>query len=246
MLQKKITSLQHPQVLYWTQLRKEKAAREEAKALLITGETLICELSQKITIKSLITLEPAPEIPAEERFIVTEEILKKITGLQNPAPFAAEAELPAPQKIEKCERVLILDQIADPGNLGTLVRTAHAFNWDGVIATPGTVDFFNDKALRASRGAIFHLPFMWQTTNEITYWAEKNSIDLFLADIQGQSLQEVSFHKPFALILSNEARGPMNWAEKKGHKITIPMNSQAESLNVATAGAILLYTMRVS
>lgn len=226
-------------------MRRDKMARQEAKSLLISGETLIFELSQKIPIKSLITLEPAPEIPAEKRFLVTEAILKKITGLQNPAPFAAEVDLPAEQKIEKGQRVLILDQISDPGNLGTLIRTAHAFGWDGVIATPGTVDFFNDKALRASRGAIFHLPYSWQTVDEIEKSVQKNQWELFLADTEGKPLDQISFSKPCALILSNEAKGALEWAEKKGTKITIPMYKGAESLNVATAGAILLYTMRI-
>lgn len=244
MLIKKITSLTHPLIFYWTQLRKEKEAREEARSLLVTGKTLVFELSQKISIKSLITLKPAPEIPAKARFIVTEEILKKITGLKNPDPFAAETELPSPRSIDNPKKVLILDQISDPGNLGTLVRTAHALGWDGVVATPGTVDFFNDKALRASRGAIFHLPYLWQTSEEIKIWAKKNSIELFLADIEGDPADKVIFGKTSALILSNEARGPMNWAETLSQKVTIPMKKDSESLNVAIAGAILLYAMR--
>lgn len=244
MLLKKITSLQHPNVLYWTLLRKNKKDREEAGSLLISGETLISELSQKFPIKSLITLEPAPEIPAKERFIATEEILKKITGLQSPPPFAAEIALPSQQSMKKRKKVLILDQISDPGNLGTLVRTAHALRWEGVIATPGTVDFFNDKALRSSRGAIFHLPYLWQTPEQIMEWSSTNSIPLFLADTTGQLLDTLSYKGPCSLILSNEAQGAANWPEKAASKITIAMNKESESLNVASAGAILLYAMR--
>jgi TrmH family RNA methyltransferase len=243
MLENKITSLQHPLVLYWTTLRKEKAAREEAGSLLIAGKTLIQDLSQKIPIQSLISLEPTPEISAKKKFLVTEDILKKITGLESPGPLAAEVALPKPQVIKNSQRILILDQISDPGNLGTLIRTAHAFGWDRVIATPGTVDFFNDKALRASRGAIFYLPYSWQTKEEIEELIQENSLDLFIADTKGKSLDQLSFEKPCALVLSNEAGGPRVW-HSNSCKMTIPMCEEAESLNVASAGAILLYTMR--
>jgi len=243
MTTKIITSLQHPKVLYWTQLRKEKSFRDESQSILITGKVLLYELSQKFAIKSLITIEETPEIAAKEKFTVTEGILQKITGLKNSGGFAAELQMPLPQTMEHRKKILILDQITDPGNLGTLVRTAHALGWEGVIATPGTVDFFNDKALRASRGAIFHLPYLWQTREQIQQLAIKNSLYLLVADTEGDSLDKAPFQKPYGLILSNEARGAVNWTTKLTKKVTIPMCDEAESLNVATAGAILLYVI---
>ena len=246
MLTQKITSLQHPLVLHWSSLRKEKKAREEAKSLLISGEVLISEVSQKIPIKSLITLGSASKINAKQHFLVSEEILKKITGLHTPPPFAAEVDLPPIHPIKSLKQILILDQLSDPGNLGTLIRTAHALGWEGVAATPGTVDFFNDKALRASRSSLFHLPYSYQTEEEIEKWAQSEKINLFLADLKGEPLSQVEFKKNTSLILSNEANGPADWAKKMGRKIAIPMASHAESLNVAVAGGILLYAMRPS
>lgn len=244
MVTKKIVSLQHPLVKHWVQLRSHRPYREEKKQLLLMGEKTIRELAEKFVIKSLITLTPNPEIPASEQYIVSEAILKKITGLEAPDGFAAEVALPEPRDVSTKQSILILDQISDPGNLGTLLRTALALGWDGVIFTPGTVDPFNDKALRASKGAIFHLHYSHLTPEEITAWFKEKRIHAYAADLEGQSLKGSSFKFPIALILSHEALGPATWALETATKITIPMASSVESLNVAASGAILLYQMR--
>ncbi len=153
-------SLQHPLVKKCVGLRTDKAVRDHSKTILLIGEKMVRELSQRIQLHTLITTEPS-EIRAQEHYVVTDSILKKITGLPAPDGFVAIAPFPQPQSLENKKRLLILDRISDPGNLGTLLRTALALNWDGVIFTPGTVDPFNDKALRASKGALFSLPY-WE------------------------------------------------------------------------------------
>ncbi len=243
MLAKKITSLQHPLIKHWVQLRKTKAYREESKSLLLTGEKAILELPAGI--KNLISTTPS-DIPAQETYLVTEEMLKKITGLEEPGVFAAEVDLPPPQPPDRENRLLILDGIQDPGNLGTLLRTALAFGWEKVVATPGTVDFFNDKALRAAQGANFRLPYSSQTPEQIISWLRNRKASLWIADAQGQSLQNTPFSTPLALVLGSEGQGPGAWTKDLGHLISIPMQNQVESLNVAAAGAILLYTLRPS
>jgi RNA methyltransferase, TrmH family len=240
MLAKKILSLQHPQVLHWTQLFKTRSLREKSGTVLVSGEKLIRELAQDAPLKCLMTLEDHPEIPASERFLVSESILKKITGLKSPDGFAAEILLPAPSDLSSCQNLLILDRIADPGNLGTLLRTAYALSWDGVAATPGTVDFFNDKAIRAALGATFRLPYAIESPETIASW----KFSFYIGDIEGTPLAKASFQSPRALILGNEGQGISPWAQAIGKKIHIPMRKEAESLNVAAAGAILLYAMR--
>ena len=238
--EKKITSLHHSQVFHWTQLLKKRAYRQENGTVLVSGKRLILELAQKRPLHALMTVDKAPEIWAENRFLVTESILKRITGLEAPDGYAAELDLPPPQDLSHCKRLLVLDGISDPGNLGTLLRTAYALGWEGVVATPGSVDFFNDKALRAAKGATFYLPYAWAPSEEIMTW----KTSFFIADIEGEPLSEVVFHPPFALVLSSETKGPGRWTEILGKKIHIPMQGGAESLNVAAAGAILLYAMR--
>lgn len=236
MVPKKITSLQHPLVKHWLQLRTDKTYREETQRLLISGE----KMAKELPIDILIALEPSSTIQSKETYLVTEPILKKITGLNQPDGFAAELSLPPPQNLTSKKYLLILDQIADPGNLGTLFRTALALNWEGVILTPGTVDLFNDKALRAAKGAQFHLPYQWLSPEEIT----SLKLHFYTADLEGTPLQKASFHPPLGLILSSEGQGAGAWSKTISEKIHIPMNQKSESLNVASSGAILLYAMR--
>lgn len=183
------------------------------------------------------------DIPAKEHYLVSEEILKKITGLGAPSGLAAEVSMPEPQDLRAKKKVLILDRLADPGNLGTLLRSALAFGWEGVIVTPNTVDLFNDKALRAGKGAIFHLPYMRMQEAELIEWAKH--VHVYVADTEGMALGKIKPQEPFALVLSSEAEGPDPWTESAGKKITIPMKKGVESLNVAASGAILLYQFTV-
>ncbi len=236
MLPKKILSLQHPLVKHWVRLRKEKPYREETKRLLIMGEREISE--QPIAV--LISTEDS-DVPAQERYLVSEEILQKITGLHAPSGLAAEVDLPPPQDISNAKRLLILDRLADPGNLGTLLRSALALGWEGVIVTPHTVDVFNDKALRAGKGAIFHLPYREMGEEELLKWVTEKKVHLYVADTEGKPVSTLRPQEPLALVLSSEGAGPSAWAEKLGIQVTIPMKPGVESLNVASSGAILLY-----
>lgn len=244
MLTKKILSLQHPLIKHWVQLRLERSYREEKKRVLVMGEKSLRDLSKKISIHTLITVDPAPHIPSKEQVLVSEQILKKITGLENSDGFAAEIDLPEPQNLSGKRRLLVLDRIGDPGNLGTLLRTAAALGWEGVIFTPGTVDPFNDKALRAAKGASFLLPYSRLDLDQINALFLENKFAVYLADIRGKLFSEISYSTPLALILSSEAKGPSSWPENQLTRITIPMMPEIESLNVASSGAILLYAMR--
>ena len=239
---KEIVSLKHPLISHWLSLRKERSFREQEKAVLIMGEAMVRELSLEIPLLSLITTNPVSSIRAKEHYLVTPEILKKITGLEQPDGFAAIAPLPQIEDLRSKNYILILDQLADPGNAGTLLRTALALGWEGVVTTTGTVDLFNDKALRAARGATFRLPLMHQSHEQLSEWiGEKN---LFVADVDGEPLNQMKVSPPVSLILSSEAHGPQIWAEKLAKKISIPMQNSVESLNVSSAGSILLYALR--
>lgn len=236
MVTKKITSLQHPLVLEWCKLRQDKETRIKTKKVLIMGKRMVSE----VTVDTLIATEETPEVLAKDTYIVTEGILKKITGLKNPDGFAGITHLPEPQDLSQKKFLVILDQISDPGNLGTLLRTILALNWEGVILTPHTVDLFNDKVLRAGKGAHFHLPYCYMDPADII----KMNLHFYTADLEGEELDEVEFQKPRAVILSHEAHGTSVWSELMAQKVTIPMNPQSESLNVAASGAIILYAMR--
>ena len=140
--------------------------------------------------------------------------------------------------------IVVLDALADPGNVGTILRTAVALGWDGAFLTPNTADPFNDKALRAARGAPLFLPLRQGSLEELTELVRSNKMTVYVADVEGKELQEASFKKPLALVLGHETLGPSAQAKELGQAITIPMESSMESLNVASAAAIIMYQMR--
>lgn len=238
-----ITSLQHPLIKHWVALRKENSYRKESNTVLLIGDTIIQEFPHPI--KALISTKPS-NIRAEKKYLVTVEMLHKIAGLGSFEGIIAEVDLPSPQNVEEKNFVLIVDQIQDPGNLGTLLRAALGLGWEGIMATPGTADFFNDKTIRASRGAIFHLPFAYKTPEEIAAWVERKKIPLWIADAKGTPINEIPCKPPIALLLSHEGQGVREWSRAIGRPLSVPLQNNVESLNVAIAGAILLYEMRGS
>ena len=136
--------------------------------------------------------------------------------------------------------VLIADQIRDPGNMGTLLRTAEAAGADAVILAPGTVDAFSPKVVRAGMGAHFRLPVWDQTWEELRALAE--GLTVFLAESgAGLPAWDADFVQPLALLIGGEAFGASPQARSLAdHTVTIPMPGRADSLNAAIAAGILI------
>lgn len=136
--------------------------------------------------------------------------------------------------------ILLADQVRDPGNLGTILRTAQAIGVEAVLLTPGTVDGFSPKVVRAGMGAHFHLPIFHLPWQEIHAYLKK--IPVFLAEAdQGTPLWEANFHKPCALLIGGEAFGASPMGEEIAtQRVTIPITGKAESLNAAVAAGILM------
>lgn len=154
--------------------------------------------------------------------------------------------------------LLIPDQIRDPGNLGTLLRTAAAAGVQAVFLPPETTDAFAPKVVRAGMGAHFRLPIASMRWEEIERFIDSAShrviesasqrvgesaqLNVFLADMEGQSCWEADFRRPLALIVGGEAEGASQEARKLANRqVRIPMPGGAESLNAAIAGAILMF-----
>lgn len=136
--------------------------------------------------------------------------------------------------------IVIADQIRDPGNMGTLLRTTEAAGGDGLILAPGTVDAFSPKVVRAGMGAHFHLPIQHKSWEEIENYI--GGIPVYLAESSGGiSLWEANLAQPCALLIGGEAFGASKQGEAAAtHKVTIPMKGRAESLNAAIAAGILI------
>ncbi len=141
-------------------------------------------------------------------------------------------------------RLLLLDGLQDPGNVGTLVRAAWAFGVDGVLALDGTVDPWNAKVVRASAGALLHLPVVRAPWAEAAAWLAVRKVPLLVADARGEDIRGFRPECPWALVVGNEGAGPRRALLSAGARtLAIPMVPGADSLNAGVAGAILLFSL---
>ena len=111
--------------------------------------------------------------------------------------------------------------MTDPGNLGTLIRSAWAFGVDGILLLPGCVDIFNDKALRAAKGASLHMPFQYIQESDFSLFGEKK-FTIYIGDIEGDDFTTIAYRSPYILLLGNEGQGISKAFMNIGKKITIP------------------------
>jgi TrmH family RNA methyltransferase len=173
---------------------------------------------------------------------VSPSLMRSLSDTETSQGILAALELtPLPLPLSP-DFLLILDQIRDPGNLGTLLRSADAAGVQAVLLPPETTDAFAPKVVRAGMGAHFRLPIHAMTWEEIGRVGKSAGLQVFLADMDGQSCWDVDLRQPLALIVGGEAEGASRSARKLANqKIGIPMLGKAESLNAAVAGSVLMF-----
>ncbi len=143
------------------------------------------------------------------------------------------------------KRALIIDQLQDPGNLGTLIRSADAFNFDLVISLKGSCDIYNPKTVRSTMGSLFHIPIVKDISSVEAYEfliTKKAKIYSTSLDESSIEIDKIDIIMPFAIVLGNESKGVSKfWDDNSDHNIIIPMKGKAESLNAGVAGSIVMY-----
>jgi TrmH family RNA methyltransferase len=190
--------------------------------------------------RGLELIEAFTALGVRDIFEIPPSLMSEISGTETPQGILAVLKL-HPIPLPKAPTFLILaDQVRDPGNMGTLLRTAEAAGADGVILTPGTVNAFAPKVLRAGMGAHFHLPIHalpWEEINALL-----KGLPVFLATADGDlPIWEANFTQPCVLLLGGEAFGATPMGEALATDwVVIPMPGRAESLNAAMAGGILI------
>ncbi|MDN6749738.1 MAG: RNA methyltransferase, partial [Staphylococcus equorum] len=179
---------------------------------------------------------------AEEVFEINLKVAEALSGTVTPQGFFAVIEKPV-HETRKAQQVLLIDCIQDPGNLGTLIRTADAAGLDLIVLEKGTADPYQDKVMRASQGSVFHIPIVSQDLSEF--------IDEFEGEVYGTALDnavaynQIQSQEKFALLLGNEGEGVNpELLSKTTQNLTIPIYGKAESLNVAIAGSIVMYHLK--
>ena len=246
-----ITSSQNPKLKLVRALLGRPKERRETEAFVVEGVRLVEEaikanwqfqfvlfsdgLSERG--KELVKTLTANQIEVEE---TSGDLLQNLSETETPQGILAVLPLANLSIPDSPNFVLIPDQIRDPGNLGTLLRTATAAGAQAALLPPETTDAFAPKVLRAGMGAHFRLPIHSMTWDEIREYIK--DLQIYLADMNGRSCWETDLRQPLALIIGSEAEGASEEARKlTAQKIAIPMPGNIESLNAGVAGSVLMF-----
>ncbi len=230
-------------------------ARLSGGMVAIEGDHLLQEALRSGMVLKTVFVSERREVPrivprGVEVLRLTDDVFTSVVETQSPQGVAALLVPPVPTLEDVMGRasaslILVAAGLQDPGNLGTLVRSAEAFGATGVLTTPGTVSAWNQKALRASVGSVFRVPVVAVTASEIEGLKERG-VRLIAAvgtdDFGVVAAQEMDFTSACALMIGNEGAGlAAEWMEMCDARVTIPCPGKVESLNAAVAGSLLLY-----
>ena len=182
---------------------------------------------------------------------VSEKDFRSAAETESPQGVLAIADVPRRSldtlDVPELCRILLLDGVQDPGNVGTILRTAAALGATATIALPGTVDLWNAKVIRGSMGAQFRHPALHASVDDALGFLARLSIELWATDTAGTPLEHAGAPKRLAIALGNEGAGISSSIRAKAERtISLPISGDVESLNVAVAAGILLYELRES
>ena len=232
----KITSFDNPKIKYLVKLNKASFRKEEKK-FIVEGPHLVKEARLKGVLLEAYSIEEK-----EDYIEIPEAIMKKICNTDTVVTEIGLCSII--NKKELSNKLLLLDGVQDPGNMGALMRSAKAFGFNTIVLGDGSVDIYNDKVIRSSQGAIFKLNFIHK--NLLDFIPTLKDYDVYGTNVvNGISLDKVLKNKKMAIILGNEGKGispSLNAILKQN--IYIPMDN-TESLNVSVAGGIIMYELRL-
>ena len=222
----------------WVTDLQSKKKRQEQKAFVVEGnksiqEYLLADFSPIVIYGTTLSSDFSVQV-------ISEHSMKRMSSLKNPSPFLAVFSIPEPVNLSTKGWIMVVDQLTDPGNLGTLIRLCDWFGIHHIVCSNNTVDCFNPKVVQATMGSLsrVHLNYC-----ELGAFFEQNTLPVFGTYLDGESIYSVTFPQSGILVMGSEAHGISSelspWITKK---ITIPRKEEKgpESLNVAIAAAICL------
>lgn len=235
---------------------KDKKYRDERNEFIVEGIKMVGEaIKEEANIKTIIICDDCYnncEIPSELKYeiakkkivYVSQKVFDSITDVTNPQGILAVVEKNKVNDIDyKQDFFLILDDIQDPGNIGTILRTADSINLNQIIVSSKTADAFNPKVVRSTMGAIFRINvIVCDDLSNVISQLKKHKVKIAATDLKtDKSIYDVNYKKT-AVIIGNEANGVSEkLLERADVKIKIPMTGKTESLNAAVATGIILY-----
>lgn len=252
----KITSLKNERVKFWRELLR-KPVKEGNKILFFSeGEHMVSEALQEGKVWELIVSEGRTErfstllSEAKQRdtdvFVVTDHVMSGITDTRTPQGICCVSMIHMPESVTG-KKLVALERVQDPGNVGTILRTMDAFGYDMLLIDPGCADPYSGKASRASMGAVFRVPVLWvpDLAGTLTQLRQKG-FSIVAGELHGKDLRTVSPDKQTGecILVGNEGAGLSESVLCCSDiRVKIPMPGRAESLNAAIAASILMYEM---
>ena len=235
-----ITSLNNEHIKEILKL-KEKKYRDLSNTFLIEGRHLVLEAHREKKIVELILEQDELFTLDTNTLYVSSSVMKKLSDLKTPSNVMAVVEKLDEKPIG--EKILILDNVQDPGNLGTIIRSAVAFNFDTIVLSPKTVDLYNPKVVRSTQGMMFHTNIIIREPVSFINELKNEGYKIVGTKVtNGIDVRESKTYSHFALIIGNEGKGMSEeLSELCDEYLYIKMNDQCESLNAAVAASILMY-----
>ena len=221
----------------------QKKYRDETRTFLVEGEHLVKEAYESGNLLEVICLygeEFNYNVPIIN---VTSNVMKAISQLDTPYNIVGICKYMDEKELGK--KILMLDDIQDPGNLGTIIRSSLAFNIDTIILSQKCVDLYNSKVLRGCQGMNFHINIIRDDLKKYITKLKEDNYVIYTTDVNdGKDLKSIEIKDKYVIIMGNEGNGvSKEISSLADEKIYIKMNSSCESLNVAVATSIILYQL---
>lgn len=252
-----ITSTSNEQIKNIIQLKEKSKVRKQKKQYVVEGLKMFSEVPKEdlrgVYVSEHFLKENEGKLQGVNFQTVSDSVFKKISDTVTPQGVLAvvaqkentlDEILNNRRKNKSC--IVVLDRLQDPGNLGTILRTAEGAGISGIVMSSDCADIYNPKVIRSTMGSIFRVPFA--VVDDLPAAVERireKGITTYAAHLQGEDYNKGVFEKDIALLIGNEAAGlSKEVSEKADQWIKIPMEGKVESLNAAVAAAILMYEAR--
>lgn len=238
-----IESVNNEKIVYFKKLRDKKFILSEGK-FIVEGDHLITEAYKSGLLLEVITSDESLNIWNSKCTLVSKKCLEKISLLKSTPSVMGVVKLKMNNDIIG-DKIVLLDNVQDPGNIGTIIRSALAFNVSTVILSPDSVNVFNDKLIRSTEGTIFNMNVVVMDLKEAISVLKSRGIKTYYADMNGTlDLDDARVDK-YGLVLGSEGKGISAYIKEICDEgISIPMNDKCESLNVSVTGGIIMYKFR--
>lgn len=237
-----IDSVNNEKIKYFKKLRDKKYILEEKKYI-VESEHLVEEAYKSGLLLEVITSKSDTNYDVKTT-LVSEKVLKSISLLPSAPNIMGVVKYKEGNEIVG-NKIVLLDNVQDPGNVGTIIRSALAFNVDTVILSNDSVNLFNDKMIRSSEGTIFKMNAIKMDLRSAIEKIHSLGIKVYYADMNGTIDLDNAKINDYALVLGSEGKGISDYIkELSDESINIPMNNLCESLNVSVTGGIIMYKFR--